>query len=256
MVMQVLHLLGRQFGFFAIASFTFLCLPNLLNAQTEELRQLPTSMVEIKEQAGRPVSIEMECIEAPLDDHYIRINFKIRNLSQKPIVGIVTVVGGQVPGISDTTFRAANPLTVSELQDEELRIEYPDGNIYTKKIALSVAHVRFDNGTSWSEDPSKKYPLIDDAVDGSRFAVTDLLTNFPNPSPGSVPQMKEFSKARLDALNLPDNDEFKGQTAAYKGGYRNVFNVLCRPEYSKPDAFLKKVDELRMRLIDLQPAKP
>ena len=250
-------LLVRRLGFLGLAVTIFFCLPPYSNAQTEELRLLPTSIVEIKEQTRRPVALEMESVEAPIDNHYFKINFKIRNLSQKPIVGIVSVVGG-APGAetSDTTFRAANPLLVSDLQNEELRIETPEGDIGSQKMLLSVTHVRFHDGTSWSEDPSKKYPLIEDALDGFRAAVTDLLKNFPNPSPGSVSQMKEFSKSRLNALNLPDNDEFKGQAAAYKGGYRNVFNILNRPEYSKPDVFLKKVDELQMRMIDWISPKP
>jgi hypothetical protein len=245
----------RNFGLLTIALVIVLCHLTSARAQTQELRQVPTSVVEIKEQPGCPLSFELVSVEAPLDDRYIVVNLKLRNISQKPIVGIVITAEVEPgTGMADTTYRGAIPLAISEIQDEPLLI-YSD-DILSRKRSIRIDYVRFLDGNAWGDDLLKRSSTIGDSIDGSRAALTELIAKCSNLGSECFQQIKTFANDRHAALNVPDNKELEGRTLAYKGGYRHVFSILNRPEYSKPHAFLEKVEGLRTSLANSDLPKP
>jgi hypothetical protein len=236
-------------------------------AQTpEDLHLLPTSVVEVVDQTGCPIAIEPVTVEAPLDNRYFDIRVRLRSVSNKSIIGLVISINSSRSGIgmTSTTFNADGLLSISDVLDDQYRVDFgpSESNVMLStggtppKRFLSIDYAKFEDGSSWGDDLAKKSVWIEDALKGARAAVSDLLYLYSDPGPEDVKKMKALLNNRLASISPSKSGENRGQSLAYVGGYRNIILTLNRPDYSKPDAFFKKLGELRMRLIESNLTKP
>jgi len=253
-------------GIFSLAAILFFTCCTTYSQTPEDLHLLPTSVVEVVDQPGCPVAIEPVTVEAPIDNRYFDIRVRLRSISNKSIVGLVISINSSKSGIgmTSTTFKADGLLRISDALDDQYRVDFgpsesnvmlSTGGIPPKRF-LSIDYVKFEDGSSWGDDLSKKSVWIEDALKGARGAVSDLLDLYSDPGPKDVKKMNALLNDRLASISPSKSGESKGQSLAYVGGYRNIVLTLNRPDYDKPEAFFKKLEELRMRLLESNRAKP
>lgn len=193
--------------------------------QTVDLSRQTPITVEVIGQNDSP--LQLSFINLDMSNPSLQIiNYKLQNVSPKPIRGFVvsgsgkkirrdnslTLVGMLQPG-KDSNFDL--PLERKELQEND-------------KVAVSIDYVEFVDGTFWGADITGKSKEVKGQIEGAKFALMRLGELIRNRTPNNATELQNLLNQDPRELQIapPIQNQPKEWNRGFQDGFKSIIFAL------------------------------